>query len=68
MSNKYYESLSDLEQRGVHRDYVIGWASGFHGNPEIEEQRRSDAWSAGYEAGKAQTLDGADEWRTEGAA
>ncbi len=68
MGNKYYECLTALEQRGVHREYVVGWASGFLGNPEIEEQRRSDAWSAGYAAGQAQTLDGADEWIVDGAA
>ena len=68
MNTEYFESLKALEDKGAHRDYVVGWASGYLGNPEIEEQRRSEAWSAGYEAGQARTIDGADAWCEETAA
>ena len=51
--------IDKLEKMGVNPDYVQGWAGGFLGNPEREEQRVTDAYSAGYEDGQNQTTDSA---------
>ena len=59
----YYETIDKLEKMGVNPDYVQGWAGGFLGNPEREEQRVTDAYSAGYEDGQNQTTDSAADWK-----
>ncbi len=51
----YYEGVKKMEEMGVDDNYIQGWVSGFLGNPEIEEQRITDAWEAGYEDGKNKT-------------
>jgi len=63
MTNTYYETISKLEQQNTARDYILGWASGYLGNPKIEEQRISESWEAGYEDGQEQNTDNADKWR-----
>ncbi len=51
----YYESVKKMEEMGVDDNYIQGWVAGFLGNPEIEEQRMTDNWAAGYEDGKQKT-------------
>ena len=51
MNDEYHQTLSKLEKDNVSRDYMIGWASGYLGNPRLEEQRVTEHWSAGYEDG-----------------
>jgi len=63
MNSIYYETIDKLEKMGVNQDYVRGWAGGFLGNPQREEQRVTDAYSAGYEDGKNKTTDGAADWK-----
>ncbi|MXZ81146.1 MAG: hypothetical protein F4Z15_07240 [Gammaproteobacteria bacterium] len=63
MQNIYYETIKRLEQMKVQRQYILGWASGYLGNPEIEEQRMTDAWQAGYDDGKARSTDEAENWK-----
>ena len=63
MSNEYYNTISRLEQENVSRNYILGWATGFLGNPEIEEQRMTDDYQAGYGDGKAGNTDNADNWK-----
>ncbi|MGB5708008.1 MAG: hypothetical protein WBM41_14405 [Arenicellales bacterium] len=63
MTNTYYETISKLEQQNTARDYILGWASGYLGNPKIEEQRISESWEAGYGDGREQNTDNADKWR-----
>lgn len=58
----YYDAVSKMEEAGVSKDYIIGWQSGYWLNPEIEEQRTSDAYEAGYEKGKAKDASGFEEW------
>ncbi len=62
MSNLYYQTISELEQKNVAKDYIIGWASGFLGNPKIEEQRMTKSWESGYEDGRGKHTDGAEKW------
>lgn len=63
MTNTYYETISKLEQQNIARDYILGWASGFLGNPKIEEQRITESWEAGYEDGKEKNIDNASNWK-----
>ena len=62
MNTTYYKTIADLEKRGVARDYITGWASGFLGNPKLEEQRVSEAYDAGYDDGKNKNSDNAKAW------
>jgi len=64
MSNEYYNTISRLEQENVSRNYILGWATGFLGNPEIEEQRMTDDYQAGYDDGKAGNTDNAENWKS----
>ena len=63
MNSIYYETIDKLEKMGVNQDYVRGWAGGFLGNPQREEQRLTDAYSAGYEDGQNNTTDSAADWK-----
>lgn len=51
----YYEGVKKMEEMGVNDNYIQGWIAGFLDNPEIEEQRITDEYEAGYEDGKAKS-------------
>ncbi len=51
----YYEGVKKMEEMGVNDNYIQGWMAGYLNNPEIEEQRITDEYEAGYEDGKAKT-------------
>ena len=59
MTSPYYQTISKLEQDNVSTEYILGWASGFLGNPKIEEQRITDGYEAGYNDGKSGNTDSA---------
>lgn len=63
MSNQYYDTIKRLEKMNVSRQYILGWASGYLGNPELEEQRITEAWQAGYEDGKSGSIGEAENWK-----
>lgn len=63
MSNLYYETIDKMEKEGVQRDYIVGWAGGYLHHPEREEQRITDAYEAGYAAGKEKKADGWADWK-----
>ena len=48
----YYEGVKKMEEMGVNDNYIQGWVAGYLQNPEIEEQRITDEWEAGYEDGQ----------------
>ncbi len=48
----YYEGVKKMEEMGVNDHYIQGWVAGFLSNPEIEEQRITEEYKAGYEDGK----------------
>lgn len=58
----YYETIQKLEKMGANSEYIQGWAGGFLANPEREEQRTNAAYEAGYEDGKANTTDQAEQF------
>ncbi len=62
MNKQYYETVDQLEKMKVDREYIQGWIGGYLGNPEREEQRVTEAYSAGYEDGKQKKTDNAEAW------
>ena len=62
MDMSYYETVDKLEKMGADREYIQGWMGGFLHNPKREEQRITDAYSAGYEDGLNRTTDNAQAW------
>nr|VFJ66276.1 MAG: hypothetical protein BECKFW1821C_GA0114237_100916 [Candidatus Kentron sp. FW] len=52
MNQQYYDGIDKMEKMGVDKEYMQGWIGGFIENPEREEQRVTEAYSAGYEDGK----------------
>lgn len=62
MDSTYHDAIDAMEKAGVQRDYLLGWASGYLGNPKREEQRLTDAYEAGYEDGENRVTDGYTAW------
>ncbi len=62
MNQAYYDAVVKMEKMGVNAEYVQGWQGGFLHNPEREEQRVNEAYSAGFEDGKNATTDNFDKW------
>jgi hypothetical protein len=62
MNQAYYDAVTKMEEMGVDPEYVQGWQGGFLLNPEREEQRVTEAYSAGYEDGKARNMDNFSNW------
>ena len=58
MSSEYYDTIDHLEKQSVDADYILGWAGGFLDNPAREEQRLTQAYTAGYADGKARHTEG----------
>ena len=58
----YREASVKMEEAGVNQDYIIGWQMGYMNSPEREEQRVTDAYSAGYEDGKERNADNFSAW------
>jgi hypothetical protein len=52
-----------MEGMNVDPEYVQGWQGGYLLNPEREEQRVNEAYSSGYEDGKAHNMDNFDNWK-----
>lgn len=62
MNQEYYDAVTKMEQMGVDPEYIQGWEGGYVLNPPREEQRVTEAYEAGYEDGKAHSLDNLDKW------
>ncbi len=62
MDKTYYDAVSTMEQANVDREYQLGWMGGYLENPMREEQRVTEAYEAGYEAGQNKSTDGFDAW------
>jgi len=62
MNQQYYDAVTKMEEMGVDPEYVQGWQGGYLLNPEREEQRVNEAYSAGYEDGKARNMDNFSNW------
>ncbi|MEO8133705.1 MAG: hypothetical protein ABI831_07000 [Betaproteobacteria bacterium] len=64
MSTAYYEAIDHMEKKGVDREYISGWASGFLHNPRREEQRVNEAYESGYAHGIEKNAGGFEAWIT----
>lgn len=62
MNKAYYETINSMEKKGVDKEYISGWASGYLHNPRREEQRVTEAYEAGYNDGHAGKTDGYSSW------
>ena len=62
MNKKYHETVADLQKRKVAPDYIVGWASGFLGNPKVEQQRLTESYAAGYGDGANGNTDHVKNW------
>lgn len=58
----YYQACVQMEKMGVNPEYILGWQNGYWLHPMREEQRVNDAYTAGYNDGKAQTTDNFNQW------
>ena len=54
--------MKAMQEAGVSPQYVHGWASGALGNPALEEQRVTDAYTAGYEDGSNLDTQAYQQW------
>ncbi|MGV6808960.1 MAG: Alvin_2107 family globule sulfur oxidation protein [bacterium] len=62
MNMEYYNSTVEMEKAGTDPEFVVGWQCGYLLNPEREEQRVTEAYEAGYEAGKEKDMEAYKEW------
>jgi hypothetical protein len=62
MNQQYYDAVTKMEKMGVDPEYIQGWQGGYLLNPEREEQRVTEAYSAGYEDGKERNTDNFSDW------
>ena len=62
MNQTYYDAVTKMEEMGCDEEYILGWQSGFLQNPEREEQRVTEAYSAGYEDGQEKNTDNFGNW------
>lgn len=58
----YHKTLKTMHDAGVVPEYSHGWASGALGNTPLEEQRVTDAYTAGYDDGSNGKKDGYKSW------
>ncbi len=62
MAQSYYDTVVEMEKKGVDPEYIQGWQGGYLHNPAREEQRVNDAYNAGFEDGKNRNTDHMAEW------
>jgi len=58
MDATYHDFVVEMESKNVDAEYIQGWQGGYVCNPEREEQRVTEAYSAGYEHGQEKKMDG----------
>ena len=63
MNKEYYDAVTKMEDMGVDEEYIQGWQGGYLLNPEREEQRVTEPYSAGYEDDKAHNTDNFSNWK-----
>ncbi len=63
MNQEYFDKVTELEKMNASDQYILGWQEGYQGSPEVEEQRLTDAYEAGYEDGKNNNFDSVDKFK-----
>lgn len=62
MNQHYYDAVVAMEKAGTDPEFVQGFQCGYLLIPEREEQRITEAYEAGYAAGKERDLEAYKEW------
>lgn len=62
MNQEYRNGVTKMEAQNIDPEYVLGWQGGFLGHPEREQQRLSNAYSAGYADGREKLQDNFAKW------
>ena len=62
MNMQYYNAVVEMEKAGVDPEFLQGWQGGYLLNPMREEQRLTEAYEAGYEAGRDKDMRAYKEW------
>ena len=57
------KAITEMENQGIQDEYVLGWQGGYLGHPEREEQRITDAYTAGYEDGQEKNANNFEKWK-----
>lgn len=60
--SQYHAALKTMQDAKASPQYCHGWASGVLANTPLEEQRVTDAYSAGYADGAAGDAEGYKKW------
>jgi|TARA_B100001750_G_C15512402_1_gene604571 hypothetical protein len=63
MDEKYFNTVTKLEEMDVNDDYILGWQEGYQGSPKVEEQRLTDAYEAGYADGEKKSIESATNFK-----
>ena len=63
MDEKYFNTVTKLEEMDVNDDYILGWQEGYQGSPKVEEQRLIDAYEAGYADGEKKSIESATNFK-----
>lgn len=58
----YHQTITEMENKNVDREYIQGWIGGFMGNPKREEQRLTEAYEKGYEDGENGETGNYEKW------
>ena len=62
MNQVYRDTITQMEEKDIDPEYILGWQGGYLGHPEREEQRVTGAYTAGYEDGKEKSTDSMLNW------
>ncbi|MDE0250424.1 MAG: hypothetical protein OXK72_05385 [Gammaproteobacteria bacterium] len=63
MDQEYRDAVIKMESAGVDPEYLLGWQGGYLGHPEREEQRVTEAYTAGYEDGQEKNTENFEKWK-----
>ena len=61
----YYDAVDGMQNMNVERNYILGWIAGYMGNPQIEEQRMTEIYAAGYTDGENKDTGNFAQWVSE---
>jgi len=62
MEQSYYDTVTQLENMPVNKEYLQGWMGGYLQNPMREEQRVTEAYESGYADGGNGDIESAKKW------
>ncbi len=63
MDQTYRDTVTKMESADVDPEYILGWQGGYLGHPQREEQRVTDAYTAGYDDGQEKNSKNFEKWK-----